>query len=170
LIPSYSGSGSKPCSQVLTIFFTRMGVSAMMAAPVLEVGKEEQSPRDQMLLYLTCCMVFGWTLTYPVASPKPLYWMKAGGFYFTFYVTYGGTKWSKSNDWVVISLVSWFSKKALWSWTSINLLLKCLFIPFLSQRSLRILAYFWTPKITATVLWKLKSALIPLFVRRSCVR
>jgi len=40
-----------------------MGVSAMMAAAVFEVGTDAQSPIAQMLLYFTCCNVFWLTFT-----------------------------------------------------------------------------------------------------------
>lgn len=55
-----------------------------------------------------CYNVFGWTSQNPAASPNPLAAIYLPG-------TYGGTKWSKSNVVSCNSLVSWFSKIALWS-------------------------------------------------------
>ena len=62
-LPSYSGSGGNLCFHYLTKFLITIGVSAIMAAAVFEVGTDAQSPIAQILVYLTCCNVLGLTFT-----------------------------------------------------------------------------------------------------------
>lgn len=53
----------------------------MMAAAVLDVGHEEQSPNAHTLAYLACCRVPGCTATNPAASARPDSLMNVGGVY-----------------------------------------------------------------------------------------
>ena len=62
-IPWYSGRAGYFNFEVLIRFLIRIGVWAMTAAAVLDVGSEEQSPKAQTLVYLTCYRVLGWTFT-----------------------------------------------------------------------------------------------------------
>lgn len=71
----------------------------MMAAAVLDVGRFEQSPSAQTLLYFLCYKVLGSISTKPAASPSPLALINPGG-------PWGGTRCSKSKSSVVIYLVS----------------------------------------------------------------
>lgn len=62
-IPSYNDNGSKLCLHDLIKFLIKIGVYAMTAAAVLDVGNDEQSPKAHIFVYLTCYNVLGCTLT-----------------------------------------------------------------------------------------------------------
>lgn len=50
-----------------------------IAVAVLEQGRLELSPRDQMFGYFKCLKVLSWTLTNPAALPNPDYDINEGG-------------------------------------------------------------------------------------------
>lgn len=76
-----------------------------MAAAVLLVGRFDESPILQIFLYLVCYRLSLFTLTKPVASPKPLSAMNAWGLC-------GGTMCKASNGTVTFFFVSYYSKTA----------------------------------------------------------
>jgi hypothetical protein len=68
--PSYAALNSSALLPLITStrFSTNTGACPVMAAAVLDVGREEQSPREKMLGYVVCWSEEGETETHPAAS------------------------------------------------------------------------------------------------------
>lgn len=115
------------------------------AAAVLEFGALEQSPNDQILLYLVCLIVCLSISTKPASLAIPDSLRNGAGLI-------GGTICKKPNGFYILSFVYKCSKVAISLVTSTKLCLKVTSIKWLLATSVNVWLYLGTPNITAPAL------------------